>query len=267
MSNAIPFLITARLSSVRLPKKLLRELDGTEVVSKVIERGVRAFGEKDVILCTSHLASDDELVRVAERHGIGVHRGDPIDILLRLAGPVRERNARGFVGQTGENPIFQIDHCLRIREAIEEGRDLVRFNGLPIGCSPYGIGRAALETVLATKEEEDTGFWGYWLNRPDHFDTLWIDAEPELQLPGKRLTVDYPEDLELMRALFALHPGMPDLHDVITALRKDRALSTINEMHVQGDMPSDMKAAINDFFNRRGAEIRRVLGEQRSMLS
>ena len=40
----VPFLITARLSSVRLPKKLLRELDGTEVVSKVIERGIKAFG-------------------------------------------------------------------------------------------------------------------------------------------------------------------------------------------------------------------------------
>jgi spore coat polysaccharide biosynthesis protein SpsF (cytidylyltransferase family) len=267
MSNTIPFLITARLSSVRLPKKLLRELDGTEVISKVIERGINAFGEKNVILCTSYLDTDDELVTISERHGIGIHRGDPVDILLRLAGPVRERNAVGFVGQTGENPLFQIDHCLRIRDAIEQGRDLVRYKGLPIGCSPYGIGRAALETVLATKEEQDTGFWGYWLNRPNFFDTLWIDAENELQLPTKRLTIDYPEDLELMRAIFALHPGMPDLRDVLTTIKANDTLNAINAMHEQGDMPEDMKAAINDFFLRRGDEVRRVLGEQRTLLS
>ena len=263
MSTPIPFLITARLSSVRLPKKLLRELDGTEVVGKVIERGVRAFGLDNVILCTSHLPSDDELVHVSERYGIGVHRGDPEDILLRLAGPVRERDACGFVGQTGENPLFQIDHCLRIRDAIMEGRDLVRYKGLPIGCSPYGIGRAALETVLATKEERDTGFWGYWLNRPDFFDTLWIEGEKELQRPDKRLTVDYPEDLELMRALFRRHPGMPDLRDVLAALRADGDLDAINAMHEQGDMPAEMKATIEAFFERRGAEVRSVLAEQR----
>jgi spore coat polysaccharide biosynthesis protein SpsF len=263
MSNPIPFLITARLSSVRLPKKLLRELDGTEVVSKVIERGVRAFGVENVILCTSYLPSDDELIHVSERHGIQVHRGDPEDILLRLAGPVRERDACGFVGQTGENPLFQIDHCLRIRDAIMEGRDLVRYRGLPIGCSPYGIGRAALETVLATKEERDTGFWGYWLNRPDFFDTLWIDAEQELQRPDKRLTVDYPEDLDLMRALFTHHPGMPDLRDVLASLQAHPELDAINAMHEQGDMPAEMKAAIGSFFERRGAEVRNVLAEHR----
>lgn len=249
MPSSVPFLITARLSSVRLPKKLLRELDGVEVVSKVIERGVEAFGVDQVVLCTSPLATDDELVDVSDRHGIKVHRGHPDDILLRLAGACRERNAIGFVGQTGENPLFQIDHCLRIRDAIMEGRDLVRYAGLPVGCSPYGIGRAALETILETKDEEDTGFWGYWLNRPDLFNVLMLEAEEDLHMPDMRLTVDYPEDLELMKALFALHPGMPDLKAVIRTLRTRPEIKAINAMRKQGDMPEEMKERVNTFFD------------------
>lgn len=265
MEPAIPFLITARLSSVRLPRKLLRELDGVEVISKVIERGIKAFGAGQVVLCTSPLAMDDALVQLSEKHGIGVFRGHPEDILLRLAGACRERGAMGFVGQTGENPLFQIDHCLRIRDAILDGRDLVRFKDLPIGCSPYGIGRAALETVLLTKEEEDTGFWGYLLNRPDLFDVLMLDADRDLCMPEMRLTIDYPEDLELMRAIFAKHPGMPDLRDVLHSLRSTPGLRSINATCKQGDLPSEVKERIHRFFELQGDNIRQVLSEQRAL--
>ena len=103
MNTNIPFLITARLSSERLPRKLMRDLDGTKLVGKVIERGIAAFGADQVVLCTSPLPTDEDLVRVAESHGIAVHLGHPVDILDRLCGALREREAVGFVGQTGEN--------------------------------------------------------------------------------------------------------------------------------------------------------------------
>lgn len=259
----IPFLITARLSSVRLPKKLLRELDGTEVVSKVIERGIAGFGREQVILCTSPLATDDELVEVAQRHGIGVHRGHPIDILDRLAGACRSVGAAGFVGQTGENPIFSVEHCLRIRDAIAAGRDLVRFNDLPIGCSPYGISRAAIETLLELKEEEDTGFWGYLLNRPEVFDVEFMAPDDDDRMPGIRLTVDHPEDLELMRAIFTELPGMPAVRDVVALLRRRPELLGINAHRVQLDMPEEDKARINAFFARRADALRDRLAHHR----
>ncbi len=244
----IPFLITARLSSVRLPTKLLLELDGTEVVSKIIERALKVFSKEDVIVCTSPLSSDDPLQAIAHRHGIGVSRGHPEDILLRLCGACRETDAYGFVGITGENPIFQLDHCLRIRDEIAKGRDLVRYGGLPMGCSPYGMGRAVLETVVALKEEEDTGYWGAFLNRPEAFDVLMIEAEAALRMPEVRLTVDYPEDLQLMRAIFKILPGMPDLRNVIALLKSHPDLLAINAMRKQSDMPPEMKQRIDNWF-------------------
>ncbi len=252
----IPFLITARLSSVRLPTKLLLELDGTEVVSKIIERALKVFSKEDVIVCTSPLSTDDPLQAIAHRHGIGISRGHPEDILVRLYGACRETDAYGFVGITGENPIFQLDHCLRIRDEIADGRDLVRYSGLPMGCSPYGIGRAALGSVVALKEEEDTGYWGVFLNRPEAFDVLMIQAEDALTMPDVRLTVDYPEDLQLMRAIFKILPGMPDLRDVIALLKSDPDLLAINAMRQQSDMPPEMKQRIDGWFAANAQRIK-----------
>lgn len=256
----IPFLITARLSSVRLPNKLLRQVDGTEVISKIIERAVAVFGQDDVIICTSPLSTDDELGTIAERHGIRIFRGHPEDILMRLCGACREVDAYGFVGQTGENPLFQLDHCRRIRDEIANGRDLVRYVGLPIGCSPYGIGRAALETVVELKDEVDTGFWGYYLNRPDVFDVLMVEAAPELRMPDVRLTVDYPEDLALMQAIFEELPGMPDLRQVITLLRERPGILAINAMRKQADLEPGLKKRIEDWHiaNRERIRARRA---------
>lgn len=260
----IPFLITARLSSVRLPRKLMRELDGTEVVGKVIERGIAAFGKDEVVLCTSPLAMDDDLVTVSHRYGIGVFRGHPEDILLRLCGALRERDAFGMVGQTGENPIFDLEHCQRIRDGIAAGKDLVRVVGLPIGCSPYGISRAALETLIATKEEEDTGFWGYLLNKPDIFDVEMIEAAADQRMPGvMRLTTDYPEDLDLMRAIFAELPGMPTVAQVIALLKRKPKLLAINAMRVQADLEEDAKQRLALFFERNATRIRAELQLQR----
>lgn len=252
----IPFLITARLSSVRLPSKLLLQLDGTEVISKIIDRAVAVFGADDVIICTSPLSTDDELEVIAKRHGIRISRGHPEDILMRLCGACREVDAYGFVGQTGENPIFQLDHLRRIRNEIANGRDLVRYAGLPIGCSPYGIGRAALETVIALKEEVDTGFWGYFLNRPEVFDVLMVEGEPDVRMTDVRLTVDYPEDLELMRAIFAKLPGMPDLRDVVALLKSDPSLLAINAMRKQADLNSDLKERIEAWYQGNKARIK-----------
>jgi len=263
----IPFLITARLSSVRLPRKLMRELDGTEVVGKVIERAIATFGKEEVILCTSPLAMDDDLVTVSERYGIGVFRGHPEDILLRLCGALRERDANGMVGQTGENPIFELDHCLRIRDRIAEGMDLVRYQGLPIGCSPYGISRAALETLLATKEEEDTGFWGYLLNKPDIFAVDMIEATEEMRMPGMRLTTDYPEDLELMRAIFLELPGMPKVGEVVALLKEHPEIKAINSMRVQADLEEDAKKRLEEFFLRNAERIRLELEFHRTRWS
>lgn len=261
--NRVGFLITARLRSTRLPRKLMLPLDGTTVISKVIERALHVPQMESVVLCTSDLPGDDELEAVARAHGIACFRGSPEDVLVRLRDACHQFGYAGFVGITGENPLFHPEHCAQTRDLLLGGADLVRTTGLPVGCAVYGVSLAALDTICMFKEEADTEIWGYLLNRPEIFDVRSIEAEPHLVLPDVRLTIDYPEDLELMRALFALHPGMPELGEVIQDLRSRSDLRSINSMRVQSDLDQATKDRLNAFFTLRAPEIRSELERQR----
>ncbi|MFZ1688191.1 MAG: 3-deoxy-manno-octulosonate cytidylyltransferase [Flavobacteriales bacterium] len=242
------FLITARLRSTRLPRKLLLPLDNSNVIGKVIERAKQVEGMEQVVLCTSTLPGDDELVDIAAREGIASFRGDPEDVMVRLRDACRSYGYGAFVGITGEDPIFDAGHCRQAREELERGADLVSFSKLPIGCSAYGVGLAALETVCAFKQEVDTEIWGYLINRPEVFNVRSIDPGADYAMPDVRLTIDYPEDYELMKAIYAVMPGMPDVAAVIALLRQRPDLLAINAMRKQADLDAGMKQRINDWF-------------------
>ncbi|MEZ4808483.1 MAG: 3-deoxy-manno-octulosonate cytidylyltransferase [Flavobacteriales bacterium] len=263
----IGFLITARLRSTRLRRKLLLPLDDSTVIGKVIERAVSVPGMDQVVLCTSDLPDDDELEIIASEAGIGCFRGSPEDVLQRLRDACHAHGFDGFVGITGENPLFHPPHCEMARDHLIKGADLVRFTGLPIGCAPYGVGLAALRTICDLKEEVDTEIWGYLLNRPEIFDVHDIQAEPALQYPDIRVTIDYPEDLELIRALFSSLPGMPALQEVIAMLRSDPKLERINATRAQADLPSDVKQRLDAFFSANALRIRNQLGVHRAAMS
>lgn len=250
------FLITARLRSTRLPRKLLLPLDDGTVIGKVIERARQVEGMEQVVLCTSDLPADDELVDIAHREGIGCFRGHPDDVMARLRDACKHFGYGAFVGITGEDPIFDEGHCRQARQALEEGADLVSFSRLPIGCSTYGVALAALDTVCAFKQEIDTEIWGYLINRPEVFDVRIIDPGDAFHMPAVRLTIDYPEDYDLMKAIYAAMPGIPGTAAVIAFLRGRPDLLAINAMRKQADLSPEVKQRIADWFTANKERIR-----------
>ena len=62
-------IVQARMTSSRLPGKVLLDLGGRPVLAEVIRRA-RAMKEQDeIVVATTRLASDDPIVRLAEREG------------------------------------------------------------------------------------------------------------------------------------------------------------------------------------------------------
>ncbi|MDX9751441.1 MAG: hypothetical protein RBT71_10210, partial [Flavobacteriales bacterium] len=168
-----------------------------------------------------------------------------------------------FVGITGENPLFDPRHCMQARALLADGADLERFNGLPIGCAAYGVGMHALRTICDVKQEVDTEIWGYLLHRPALFEVRTVEVDPALRLPGVRLTIDYPEDLDLMRAIFARLPGAPALADVVALLRAEPELLRINAHRKQADLPAEAKARLDAFFATEHGRIAELLRRYR----
>ncbi len=66
----IGFLITARLKSKRLPKKLLLPLNGYSVIERVIQRAKKVVDPENIILCTSTFNQDLPLTIKATNNNI-----------------------------------------------------------------------------------------------------------------------------------------------------------------------------------------------------
>ena len=72
----IGFLITARLKSTRLPRKILKNLHGKTVIERIIDRAKEVVNISEIVLCTSVNPHDKLLIDVAEKNNISYFIGD-----------------------------------------------------------------------------------------------------------------------------------------------------------------------------------------------
>ena len=78
------FLITARLKSTRLAKKILLEVQGKPLITHMINRIKYAKNINKIIICTSTNTQDDPLEKIAQQEKIDCYRGSEDDVLQRL---------------------------------------------------------------------------------------------------------------------------------------------------------------------------------------
>jgi spore coat polysaccharide biosynthesis protein SpsF len=78
--------LQARMSSSRLPGKVLASLAGAPMILRQIERLRRARRLERIVIATSVRADDDSLAETVAAAGVLVHRGDLDDVLGRFIG-------------------------------------------------------------------------------------------------------------------------------------------------------------------------------------
>src|SRR4051812_48719033 len=76
--------IEARMSSSRLPGKVLADVEGRPALLRLVERLRRADTINDIVVATTTKTSDDSLVLLLEREGIRCFRGSEDDVLQRV---------------------------------------------------------------------------------------------------------------------------------------------------------------------------------------
>lgn len=200
-------IIQARMSSSRMPGKVLEDLDGLPLIVFMARRVQRARSVDQLIVATSTDASDDPLANVLERHGIECFRGDLADVLDRFCQAARGARADYVVRLTGDCPLMDADLVDSALAELASGRydyvSNVEPPTHPDGISVEAFTMAALETAwksarLASEREHVTP----WMRKKEN-------GLRSRNLPGffdlaeMRWTVDYPDDLRYVRALVA----------------------------------------------------------------
>ncbi|HYE47691.1 MAG TPA: glycosyltransferase family protein [Caulobacter sp.] len=205
-------ILQARMSSTRLPGKVLMPLAGAPMMVRQIERVARSRRIDRLVVATSANPGDDPIEKTARREGIEVHRGPLDDVLARFLGALAAHPAEAVVRLTADCPFADpqvIDETIEV--FLESGADYAS-NTPPTRTFPKGLDvevmtAAALRQageLAASDEEREHVTWGIY-NRPDRF-RLAYHSQPA-QEGEVRWTVDRPDDYAFAAAVYdALYP-------------------------------------------------------------
>jgi spore coat polysaccharide biosynthesis protein SpsF len=102
----IAAILQARMSSRRLPGKVLRPLNGKPTLQYIVER-LEHCGQLDgFLIATSVEPDDDAIAEFCAEHGVDCHRGPLEDVALRFVEASRERGLDAFARLTGDSPLL-----------------------------------------------------------------------------------------------------------------------------------------------------------------
>jgi spore coat polysaccharide biosynthesis protein SpsF len=229
-------ILQARMSSTRLPGKVLRPILGRPMLALQIERIKRSKAIDRLVVATSEDSSDDAIEAFCDINDVLCYRGALHDVLARFLGAVEAFGpADHVIRLTGDCPLIDwtiIDAAVDLHK--REGSDLAG-NGIqrtyPDGLDVEVVAFAALDR--AHREATDPGsrehVTQYIYRHPEKFRLAHLTQTPDLGL--LRWTVDTPADFEMVAKVFA---GLADLNnnflqqDVLDFLDRHPEIVAIN---------------------------------------
>lgn len=98
--------VQARMSSRRLPGKVLRPLAGKPLLAHLLDRLSRVEAVDGLVLATSVAAGDDAIERFARARNVPCHRGPLDDVASRLLEAARAHDLHAVVRISGDSPLI-----------------------------------------------------------------------------------------------------------------------------------------------------------------
>lgn len=215
-------ILQARMSSSRLPGKVLADVVGAPMVLRQVERLARCRRLQGLTVAVPEDQRDDGLAATLNEAGVSTYRGPLDDVLARFAGAVRAAGSpETVVRLTADCPLTDpavIDATIDFFHASDA--DYVSNTGdhrtFPIGLDVEVFRSAALmeaehEANAPYDREHVTPFI---YRRPDRFRIA--THQQALDEGAVRWTVDRPDDLAFVRevygALYGINPDFTSQH-------------------------------------------------------
>lgn len=211
----IVIIVQARMTSTRLPGKVLKPVLGKPLLEYQIERLQRVKLANEIVIATTKNATDDSIVKCCDRLLIPYFRGSEEDVLARYHGAATAHQADVIVRITSDCPLidpqvidrviqYYIDHqydyvsnCLE--RTYPRGMDTEVF-------SFKALNEAFLEATAKNDREHVTPFINRQSERYRLGSVLYTDDRSQ-----HRWTVDTPEDFDLIQKILeAIYPQNPE---------------------------------------------------------
>ena len=233
--------IQARLSSSRLPGKVLKKLEGKTVLQWQIERLRRCRLIDDIVIATTTSQVDDEIENFCKEQHVECFRGSENDVLQRITDLITEYQAEIHVECFGDSPLIDpqiVDEYIGFLLKNIDEIDLVT-NTLkttyPPGSEVTVYKGATLSKANMLVDAGDPLREHVSLNiksRPHLFSNVNIEAPTHLHYPDLYIELDTKEDLLVMQFIFeemtkTEHQNFT-LAEIITLMRNNPEMANIN---------------------------------------
>jgi len=222
--------VQARMSSSRLPGKVLEPILGKPMIVRQLERLARCSRLTDIVVATSTNPEDDHLAEVVRDAGWEVFRGPQQDVLGRFITVLDARPSPAIARLTADCPLTSPEVVDLVVVAFEATDVDYLSNTLkptyPDGLDVEVVRTEALKRIANTStdphEREHVTLGVY--RRPDEFRIQSFTDPLGRDHSGLRWTVDNADDLAFVRAVYAaLLPTHPrfEYDDVLRWLEQN----------------------------------------------
>ena len=209
-------ILQARMSSTRLPGKVMKSVAGRPMLERQIERLRRCSTLDRLIVATSDDVSDDPLAQFLQTIGVETFRGSLHDVLGRYVGAVEALGVNGpVVRLTADCPLADpeiVDACVRLQARLDvdyasNAQRRTYPRGLDVECFNLDALLAAGREATDPYDREHVTPFLY--RNPERFSQG--DLVQDRDESALRWTVDTPEDLAFVERVYAaLYPTKPD---------------------------------------------------------
>jgi spore coat polysaccharide biosynthesis protein SpsF len=230
--------IEARMSSSRLPGKVLADIYGRPALGRLVDRLRKCRLIDDIILATTTSPTDNILEDWAISEGLVVYRGSEDDVLDRVVGAHRVMGSDLVVEITGDCPLLDPDLIdLGVETYFANDCDVVtntRVPSYPQGADVQVFELEALAEVAsrisdpAVREHVSL----YFYETPSKYRIIHLIADRLQHRPQLRLQLDYADDLafvrEVYKRLLPLHGEIFGVREILQLLEREPHLCDIN---------------------------------------
>jgi spore coat polysaccharide biosynthesis protein SpsF (cytidylyltransferase family) len=218
-------IIQARMSSTRLPGKVLLPLSDKPVLEHVIQRVRNCMLVDKVVVATTVHDSDDIIEDWCKKNNFEYYRGSLEDVLDRFYKVASQFKAENILRITADCPVIDSGIIDEVIEKYHEGNfDFYGLSGeFPDGLDCTMFSFKALETAWKNSklqsEREHVG--PYMVNHPELF--AIGGYEKFKNLGHLRLTLDDPRDYQLLSTIFK------KLYDIDNFFNHEMIINLLNE--------------------------------------
>ncbi len=199
--------IEARMSSSRLPGKVLLPALGRPMLWHLVQRLRAVPSINEIVVAATVHPSDDAIEKFCREEGVPFFRGSEDDVMGRVIGAAESVSGDIIVEITGDCPILDPDLAEQtIRMFLRNGSQYAANSfissypdGMDIQVFPLEVLKRSYSMTEDPLDREHVS--RHIVQNPGLFRHLYVVAPPSLSWPGLGLTLDEPADYELIKRI------------------------------------------------------------------